>query len=64
VTPFEICSASFATMSPNEVWPWAVPLLATQGFALVLAALGFSLISQARHDVARSIVLTHEGRAP
>ena len=50
VTPFEpMCSASFATMSVTEVWPWALPLLATEGFALALAALGFGLISQARH---------------
>jgi hypothetical protein len=49
VTPFEMCSASFATMAVTEVWPWAMPLLATEGFALALAALGLGLISQARH---------------
>jgi hypothetical protein len=50
VTPFEICSASFATMTPTEVWPWALPLLATEGFALAFAALGLCLISQARQE--------------
>jgi hypothetical protein len=49
VTPFEICSAAFAAMAVTEVWPWALPLLATEGFALALVALGFGLISQARH---------------
>ena len=46
VTPFEICSASFATMTVTEAWPWVLPLLATEGFALALAALGLGLISQ------------------
>jgi hypothetical protein len=49
VTPFEICSASLSNMAVTEVWPWALPLLATEGFALALAALGLGLISQARH---------------
>jgi hypothetical protein len=47
VTPFGMCSASFATMAVTKVWPWAMPLLATEGFALALAALGLGLISQA-----------------
>ena len=47
VTPFEICSASFATVTLTEVWPWALPLLAMEGFALALAALGLCLISHA-----------------
>jgi hypothetical protein len=50
VTPFEICSASFATMTLTEVWPWALPLLATEGFALALAALGLCLISHPRQE--------------
>ena len=54
VTPFEICSASFATMTLTEVWPWAVPLLTTEGFALALAALGLCLISQSRRESAFS----------
>jgi H+/Cl- antiporter ClcA len=54
VTPFEMCSASFATMTVTEVWPWALPLLATEGFAVALAALGLRLISQARHGTLSS----------
>lgn len=50
VTPFEICSASFATMTLTEVWPWALPLLATEGFVLALAALGLCLMSHARQE--------------
>ena len=50
VTPFEICSASFGTMTLTEVWPWALPLLATEGFALALSALGLCLISHAREE--------------
>jgi hypothetical protein len=50
VTPFEICSAAFATMTLTEVWPWALPRLATEGFALALAALGLCLISHARQE--------------
>ena len=50
VTPFEICSASLATMTLTEVWPWALPLLATEGFALALAALGLCLVSHARQQ--------------
>jgi hypothetical protein len=49
VTPFEICSAALATASVFDVWPWALPLLVTEGLALALTALGFGLISQARH---------------
>ena len=49
VTPFGMCAAPFAPMAVTEVWPWALPLLATEGCALALAALGVGLISCARH---------------
>ena len=54
VTPFETCSASFSTMTVTEVWPWALPLLATEGFAVALAALGLRLISQASYGTLTS----------
>jgi hypothetical protein len=50
VMPFEICSASVTAMTLTEVWPWAPPLLAAEGFALALAALGLCLISHARQE--------------
>ena len=36
----------------HRVWPWALPLLATEGFALTLVALGLCLISQSRRESA------------
>jgi hypothetical protein len=53
VTPFEICSASFATTPLTEVWPWAVPLSGSQGTALALIAAGLWVIASAtrRHDL-------------
>jgi hypothetical protein len=54
VTSFEVCSASFSTMTLTEVWPWAMPLLAAEGVALALAALGLGLISQAHHGALSS----------
>lgn len=47
VTPFEICSAALATASVFDVWPWALPLLATEGLAVTLAASGLCMMSQA-----------------
>jgi hypothetical protein len=44
VTPFAVCSASLATERVTEVWPWALPLLAIEGFALSLAALGLCVL--------------------
>jgi hypothetical protein len=63
VTPFGTCSASFAIMAVTEVWPWALPVLATEGFALALATLGLGLIWQACHgrEVRRA---TNNGNVP
>jgi hypothetical protein len=47
VTPFAICSASLATASFTDVWPWAMPLLAVEGFALALTASGLCLLAHA-----------------
>ena len=63
VTPFEICSAALATASVFDVWPWALPLLVTEGLALTLAASGLCLISQSTRESAFDI-LTHERTAP
>jgi hypothetical protein len=46
VTPFEVCSAALATASVFDVWPWALPLLATEGLALTLAASGLCMMLQ------------------
>jgi hypothetical protein len=62
VTPFEICSASIATMTVNEVWPWALPLLATEGVALALVVLGLSLISHAQQRPLSSCSLAEGAR--
>jgi hypothetical protein len=45
VTPSEICSAAFSTMTVSEAWPWLLPLLATEGLALGLAAFGVVLLA-------------------
>jgi hypothetical protein len=54
VTRFEICSAALGTASVFDVWPWARPLLVTEGLALTLAASGLCLISQSRRESAFS----------
>ena len=63
VTPFEICSAALATASVFDVWPWAFPLLATEGLALMLVASGLCLISQSTRESAFSLP-THERTVP
>jgi hypothetical protein len=63
VTPFEICSAALATTSVFDVWPWALPLLAIEGFALTLATLGLCLMSQSTRESAFSLS-TREGTVP
>ena len=55
VTPFEICSAALATASVFDVWPWALPLLATEGLALTLVASGLFLMSQSSAKIALSL---------
>jgi hypothetical protein len=62
-TPFGNCSAALATASVFDVWPWALPLLATEGLALTLAASGLCLISQSTRESAFSVP-THERAAP
>ena len=62
VMPFGICSAAFTTMALTEVWPWAVPLLVTEGFALALAALGLCLFSKSRSESA--LIPTQERTVP
>ena len=52
VTPFEVCSAGFATMTVGEVWAWAFPLLAVEGFALTLVASGLCLLPTVRRSLA------------
>jgi hypothetical protein len=61
VTPFEICSATLATASVSDVWPWAMPLLATEGLALTLVASGLCLMSQSG---AKSALSLHERTVP
>ena len=51
VTPFAICSASLATASFTKVWPWAMPLLAMEGFALALAASGLWFLAHATSTI-------------
>src|SRR5215208_2106856 len=63
VTPFEICSAALATASVFDVWPWALPLLITEGLALTLAASGLYLISQSTRGSPLDL-LTHERTVP
>jgi hypothetical protein len=63
VTPFEICSAALATASIFDVWPWALPLLATEGLALMLVASGLCLISQSTRKSAFGLP-THERTVP
>ncbi|RVI87938.1 hypothetical protein CN186_29470 [Sinorhizobium medicae] len=60
VTPFEVCSAALATVSVFDVWPWALPLLATEGLAVTLIASGLCLISQATRESAFKLS-TREG---
>ena len=55
VTPFEICSATLATASVFDVWPWALPLLATEGLALTLVVSGLCLMSQSSAKSAFSL---------
>jgi hypothetical protein len=55
VTPFEICSATLATASVFDVWPWALPLVATEGLALTLLASGLCLMSQSSAKSALSL---------
>ena len=62
VTPFAICSASLATASFTDVWPWALPLLAMEGVALALAVLGLSLISHAHQRAVSSCSLVDGAR--
>jgi hypothetical protein len=44
VTPLSVCSQSLATEGVFEVWPWALPWLAIEGSALLLATLGLCLM--------------------
>ncbi|MDX0190417.1 hypothetical protein GOC18_24565 [Sinorhizobium meliloti] len=63
VTPFEVCSAALATASVFDVWPWALPLLATEGIALTLIASGLCLISRSTRESAFSLH-THQRSVP
>ena len=52
ITPFAVCSTALGTASVFHVWPWALPLLVTEGLALALAASGLCLISQSTRESA------------
>lgn len=63
VTPFAVCSAVLTTASVFDVWPWALPVLVTEGFALMLAGLGLCLVSQSASKSILSLPI-HEGTVP
>jgi hypothetical protein len=64
VTPFAVCSASLATMTVTDVWPWSVPWLALETAAVADIALALFVLADTPRSSAMEIIRAQGGNEP